>query len=186
MPGELLRESSCWMMGELMCALYLYVAYVSVSASVIDMVLISVDRYMAICDPLHYSGRVTMQRVSVGVAGAWAFSLLYCALILRDNLLHPEQTHTCLGECLLVFDFVSAAVDMFVGFILPVGAILIINLIVLVVALAQTRAMHTQVNHSSQRVPKKSQLKAARSPGGAGGHLPGVFHSVPMLQPRGG
>ncbi|KAK7939092.1 hypothetical protein WMY93_002418 [Mugilogobius chulae] len=166
MPGEMLRESGCWLLGEFVCAFYLYVAYVAVSASVIDMVLISVDRYVAICDPLHYSNRVTMRRVSVGVACSWTFSLLYCALILKDNLLYPERTRTCIGQCLLVLDFVSAAVDVFVGFILPVGSILIINLVVLVVALSQARAMRTQVGtHPSQRVRKRPQLKAARSLG---------------------
>uniref|UniRef100_A0A3B3Z7J6 G-protein coupled receptors family 1 profile domain-containing protein n=1 Tax=Periophthalmus magnuspinnatus TaxID=409849 RepID=A0A3B3Z7J6_9GOBI len=166
MPGEMLRESGCWLLGELVCALYLYVAYVAVSASVIDMVLISVDRYVAICDPLHYSQRVTMRRVSVGVACSWAFSFLYTALILKDNLLYPERTRTCWGECMLVFDFVSAAVDVFVGFILPVGLILAINLVVLVVALSQARAMRVQVvAHASQRVARRPQLKAARSLG---------------------
>ncbi|KAJ0070728.1 hypothetical protein NL108_018274 [Boleophthalmus pectinirostris] len=166
MPGEMLRESGCWLLGEVMCALYLYVAYVSVSASVIDMVLISVDRYVAICDPLHYTQRVTMRRVSVGVACSWAFSLLYCALILKDNLLYPERTHTCAGECLLVLDFVFAVVDTFVGFILPVGLILIINLVVLVVALSQARAMRVQVvAQVSVRGARRPRLKAASSLG---------------------
>ncbi|XP_029980173.1 trace amine-associated receptor 13c-like [Sphaeramia orbicularis] len=58
-PGEILRNMTCWFLGDSMCSFYSFFAWLSVSASVGDMVLISVDRYVAICDPLHYTNKVT-------------------------------------------------------------------------------------------------------------------------------
>ncbi|KAK2840205.1 hypothetical protein Q5P01_013945 [Channa striata] len=64
-PVEAQRQTTCWFVGDLLCSLHVYVASISLSASVGVMVLISVDRYMAICDPLHYPTRVTVTRVKI-------------------------------------------------------------------------------------------------------------------------
>ncbi|KAL3969427.1 atrophin-1 interacting protein 3 (BAI1-associated protein 1) [Sarotherodon galilaeus] len=53
----------CWYLGDLMCVLYYVFDIVVTSASVGTMVLISVDRYVAICDPLHYPTKVTPKRI---------------------------------------------------------------------------------------------------------------------------
>ncbi|XP_030017800.1 trace amine-associated receptor 13c-like [Sphaeramia orbicularis] len=65
MPGEVYLHFNCWFLGDLMCSSYNLITYVSVSASVGNMVLISIDRFIAICDPLHYTHKVTITRVKV-------------------------------------------------------------------------------------------------------------------------
>eukprot|EP00064_Thunnus_orientalis_P022801 superscaffoldBa00008026_g23021 len=68
MPIEGLRYiERCWMLGRLMCALTPYVSYCMLSASLGHMVLISIDRYLAICDPLLYSSKVTLNRVKISI-----------------------------------------------------------------------------------------------------------------------
>ncbi|XP_029980171.1 trace amine-associated receptor 1-like [Sphaeramia orbicularis] len=62
MPGEIQVKLSCWFLGDYMCSLYTFLAWLSVSVSVGDMVLISVDRYVAICDPLHYTNKARAMR----------------------------------------------------------------------------------------------------------------------------
>uniref|UniRef100_A0A3P9CYP9 G-protein coupled receptors family 1 profile domain-containing protein n=1 Tax=Maylandia zebra TaxID=106582 RepID=A0A3P9CYP9_9CICH len=78
MPGEILRNTACWFLGQLTCSLYNYVSYIITSASVGNMVLISVDRYVAICDPLHYPTRITERRVKLCVCLCWLCSVFYC------------------------------------------------------------------------------------------------------------
>ncbi|GLD63393.1 trace amine-associated receptor 13c-like protein [Lates japonicus] len=68
MPIEGLRYmETCWLLGRLMCALTPYVSYCLLSASLGNMVLISIDRYLAICDPLLYSSKITVNRVKINL-----------------------------------------------------------------------------------------------------------------------
>ncbi|KAL3969428.1 voltage-dependent calcium channel L type alpha-1F [Sarotherodon galilaeus] len=65
MAFEISLLDGCWFLGDHMCALYSSLDYIATSASVGTMVLISADRYVAICDPLHYPTKITIKRVSV-------------------------------------------------------------------------------------------------------------------------
>lgn len=77
LPGEIVLGIACWAFGNLLCSLFNYVSFIITSASVGNMVLISVDRYVAICYPLHYSTRITVTRVKRSVCLCWLCCVLY-------------------------------------------------------------------------------------------------------------
>nr|XP_020444310.1 trace amine-associated receptor 4-like [Monopterus albus] len=47
MPAEIIYSEACWFLGDLLCTLYYVADYTLTSSSVANMVLISVDRYIA-------------------------------------------------------------------------------------------------------------------------------------------
>ncbi|KAM9710584.1 trace amine-associated receptor 8a-like [Menidia menidia] len=170
MPLELLTRSSCWFFGDLLCSLFLYLSDIITCSSIGNMVLISIDRYVAICDPLHYPGRVTENRVKVCVCLCWFCSVLYSSLILKDNLIQPGRSNTCYGECRFVVDYNADVVDLIISFIAPVSVIIILYSCVFVVAVSQARAMRSHVTAvnlqlSVSLTARKSELKAARTLG---------------------
>ncbi|XP_061782286.1 trace amine-associated receptor 13c-like [Nerophis lumbriciformis] len=170
MPGELVRQTSCWTFGDVLCLLYKYGSYFMMSASVGNMVLISVDRYVAICDPLHYNTKVTVKRVQLCVCLCWFFALLYNSIILKDQLAHPGKYQSCYGECAVSIDYNAGIIDVVVTFILPLGIIVTLYMRVFVVAVSQARAMRSHVTsvkpqHIVAVRAKKSELKAARTLG---------------------
>nr|XP_040056607.1 trace amine-associated receptor 13c-like [Gasterosteus aculeatus aculeatus] len=167
---QILLIDGCWFLGDLVCILYLYVAYVITSASVGTMMLISVDRYVAICEPLHYSNKVTQKRVTICVCLCWTCSAIYSTLLLKDNLEEPGRYNSCFGECVIVINYIAGLADLFFTFIGPVTVIIVLYMRVFVVAVTQARVMRSHVavlphKFSVNKTAKKSELKAARTLG---------------------
>ncbi|KAM9342352.1 trace amine-associated receptor 13c-like [Pholidichthys leucotaenia] len=158
---QIILLDGCWFLGDLMCSLYFLLDYIITSASIGTMVLISVDRYVAICDPLHYSTRVTQTRVKLCVFLCWVCSALFQCLLLRDSLKHPGMYNSCSGECVVVVDYAGGIADVLLSFVGPVTVIVILYSRVCAAAVSQARtlALHGSVSVNA----KKSELKAVRA-----------------------
>ncbi|XP_033181207.1 trace amine-associated receptor 7a-like [Mastacembelus armatus] len=133
-PFHILLIEPCWFLGDLVCVLYYFLSFITVYASVLNMVLISVDRYVAICDPLHYPTRITLNRVQICVVLFWVYSVFYSFMLLHDNLIQPGRYNSCYGECVIN---VVGAVGIVLVFIIPVSTIIILYVRVFVVAVSQ-------------------------------------------------
>lgn len=156
-------SDSCWYLGESMCAMFCILNVIITSSSVGNMVLISIDRFLAICDPLHYPIRVTRGRTKICICLSWMCSILYNCLILSSFLENPNAYHSCYGECVLTFNNVMGIVDFFCTLIAPIATIIVLYTRVFSVAFSQARAMRVlHIASSSVGVkPQKSELKAA-------------------------
>ncbi|KAM9347762.1 trace amine-associated receptor 13c-like [Symphorus nematophorus] len=163
-----LSLDGCWFFGDLMCVVWCVLGYINSSASIGTMVLISVDRYVAICDPLHYSIKVTLKRVQICICLCWMCSVLCHSLLLKDNLKQPGRYNSCFGECVIVVDYALA--DLLLSFIGPVTVIVVLYMRVFVVAVSQARAMRSHIEAVTRQCSvkakaKKSEMKAARTLG---------------------
>ncbi|XP_034543136.1 trace amine-associated receptor 13c-like [Notolabrus celidotus] len=170
MPVETLRFiETCWLLGDLLCTLSYIIGFTLISASVGNMVLISIDRYVAICYPLQYSTQITRSRAELSVCMCWACSLLYNGLILKEHLSQPDRHNSCFGECLVVINYVSGTVDLVFTFIGPCLIIVVLYMRVFVVAVSQARAMQSHVTVAAVGkvtiTAKRSERKAARTLG---------------------
>ncbi|KAM9347741.1 trace amine-associated receptor 13c-like [Symphorus nematophorus] len=157
----------CWLLGDIMCSLYQYIAYIISSASVGTMVMISIDRYVAICHPLHYPTKITQKRVEVCVCLCWICSVIFQSFILKDILKQPGRYNSCVGECILFINYIAGLVDLTFSFIVPITVIVVLYMRVFLVAVSQARAMRSHVatitlQQSVKVTAKKSEMKAAR------------------------
>ncbi len=167
---QIVLIDGCWFLGDLMCVLYYISDFIITSASVGTMVLISIDRYVAICDPLRYSSKITVREVTICICLCWVFSLLYNGLIMTDNIKQPGRYNSCSGECVVVIDYVAGLADLFFTFIGPVTLIIVLYMRVFLVAVSQARAMWSHVAVFSLQCPvsvtaRKSEIKAATTLG---------------------
>ncbi|XP_045903896.1 trace amine-associated receptor 13c-like [Micropterus dolomieu] len=170
MPVETVRFiETCWLLGDLMCALSYIIGFTLTSTSVGNMVLISIDRYVAICYPLQYPNKITRSRVEVLVCLCWACSFLYNGLILKEHLRQPDRHNSCYGECLVVINYISGTVDLVFTFMGPCSVIIILYIRVFIEALSQARAMQSHItaiaDGRGKVTAKKSEKKAARTLG---------------------
>uniref|UniRef100_A0A3Q3JBF9 G-protein coupled receptors family 1 profile domain-containing protein n=1 Tax=Monopterus albus TaxID=43700 RepID=A0A3Q3JBF9_MONAL len=169
MPVEGLRYiEKCWLLGRIMCALSTYIFYILSSSSLGHMVLLSIDRYLTICDPMTYSSKVTLTNVKICICFCWACSFTYNGLILLDHLVQPDRFSSCHGECVVVINQISGTVDMFMTFIGPCTVMAVLYIRVFVAALSQMRVIQSQAAATKARAAptaRKSQPKAARTLG---------------------
>ncbi|XP_030613324.1 trace amine-associated receptor 13c-like [Archocentrus centrarchus] len=169
MPLEIIRNRACWVLGDFMCCVYYFLAASLFCASIGNIVLISVDRYVAICDPLHYPTRITVVRVKLSVCLCWFYSTFYSVLYTKDILIEPGRYNSCYGECVFLSSNIAGTVDLVLFFIVPVTVIIVLYLRVFVVAASQARAMRSHVTavtlQRSLNQTNRSELKAARTLG---------------------
>ncbi|XP_029937208.1 trace amine-associated receptor 13c-like [Myripristis murdjan] len=169
-PFQILLTGACWLLGDFMCIVYYIVDFTIICASIGNMVLISVDRYVAICDPLCYNSIISLRRVQICVCLCWICSAFYSYIILNDTLRQPGRHNSCSGECVVVLSYVMGTVDIVVAFIGPITVIIVLYMRVFVVAVSQARAMRSHIvsvtlQPSGTGTAKKSELKAARTLG---------------------
>uniref|UniRef100_A0A8C6U3M8 G-protein coupled receptors family 1 profile domain-containing protein n=1 Tax=Neogobius melanostomus TaxID=47308 RepID=A0A8C6U3M8_9GOBI len=138
----------CWYFDQLLCGLIYLVPTTALVASVGTVVLISTDRYIAICDSLHYQMKMTDKVINISICVCWIYGLL--------------KYRFCLGECL-----VRGSRDvMFVfAFAIPVSTIVILYMKVFAKAASQARAIRSKVTTVTSKTSRKSEIKAARNLG---------------------
>uniref|UniRef100_A0A3B3BKT7 G-protein coupled receptors family 1 profile domain-containing protein n=1 Tax=Oryzias melastigma TaxID=30732 RepID=A0A3B3BKT7_ORYME len=173
LPLEIYRNTSCWFLGEIVCAVYYFLGCYIPYTSIGNIVLISVDRYVAICHPLHYPTTITAVKAKLCVCLCWFWYGLYSVFYIRDQItqiIEPGNNVPCLGQCSIFFSYATGVVDLILTFVLPVTAIVVLYMKVFVVAVIQARSMRSHVTFVSVQHPvkvkaKKSELKAARTLG---------------------
>ncbi|XP_029012052.1 trace amine-associated receptor 7f-like [Betta splendens] len=166
-PFQILLIEPCWLLGDLACVLCSFLPFISVPATAGNMVLISIDRYVAVCDPLRYPTKFTQKTVKGLILLCWVYSVLYNLLFLFDNLRQTGKFNSCYGECVIT---INGTVDLVMRFIIPISAIIILYVRVFVVAVSQARSMRSHVaavklQRSLTVTVQRSELKAARTLG---------------------
>uniref|UniRef100_A0A8C6UBW2 G-protein coupled receptors family 1 profile domain-containing protein n=1 Tax=Neogobius melanostomus TaxID=47308 RepID=A0A8C6UBW2_9GOBI len=152
----------CWYFDQLLCGLIYLVPTTALVASIGTVVLISADRYIAICDPLHYQMKMTDKVINISICVCWIYGLLYAVTVYIDNVINEEKYRFCLGECM-----VQASRDFMFVFALPipVSTIVILYMKVFAMAASQARAIRSKVTTVTSKTSRKSEIKAARNLG---------------------
>ncbi|XP_043107145.1 trace amine-associated receptor 13c-like [Puntigrus tetrazona] len=150
----------CWYFGEIFCSIFPLIFYVVVTASLGNLIIVSVDRYIAVNDPLRYPARVNINRAVLSIVVNWVFSCIYSFFLLYESIVHPEKNHACVGECILYIDLGYIITDVLVTLVTP--CCLIISLYIKICFVAKQQAEH--INSLSYK-KAKSEKKAARTLG---------------------
>ncbi|XP_055062935.2 trace amine-associated receptor 13c-like [Misgurnus anguillicaudatus] len=163
MPLEAIRLiETCWYFGEIFCRLFLIILGVLLSTSLSNLVLIAVDRYVAVCHPLLYPQKITMTRTIITICVFWFCSSAYNISIV---ITISQRKYTCYGECTIMTTFTLTINDLFLSFLFPCTFIITLYLRIFYVAHQQVKVINSLMRSGKHltegSVMRKSESKAA-------------------------
>ncbi|KAM4715078.1 muscarinic acetylcholine receptor M1 [Anableps anableps] len=117
-----------WALGPVVCDLWLAIDYVASNASVMNLLVISFDRYFSVTRPLTYRAKRTTKRAMTMIGLAWSISfilwapaILFWQYIVGERTVHPNECYIqFLSEPIITFCTAIAA------FYLPVSIMTIL------------------------------------------------------------
>ncbi|XP_051780148.1 trace amine-associated receptor 13c-like [Erpetoichthys calabaricus] len=143
MPIKLIQTmDKCWDLGVHTCMAGIF-CYTAISTiSVTHLIFLSVDRYYAVCYPLHYSTKITLGRAWVFAAICWICSICYSALsfYVQFTFLFNEK-NICVGFCYFVLTIIFYIVDMLFNGVLPFSVMLVLYSKICIVAIQHVKAV---------------------------------------------
>uniref|UniRef100_A0A8C7RLH9 G-protein coupled receptors family 1 profile domain-containing protein n=1 Tax=Oncorhynchus mykiss TaxID=8022 RepID=A0A8C7RLH9_ONCMY len=152
----------CWCFGKYFCAFQFYITFLCTSLSLGNLVLISIDRYVAVCDPLLYHSKITTTRMMCCISVTWCCCIIYDAVIIQ-NFVNVQVPSRCLKECFIVEGIISVKIIYIViTMVVPCSIIITLYMKIFVVARSQARKVFSKEAVSVSCV-NKSERKAAKT-----------------------
>ncbi|XP_074861021.1 muscarinic acetylcholine receptor M1 [Carettochelys insculpta] len=92
-----------WALGNVACDLWLALDYVASNASVMNLLIISFDRYFSVTRPLTYRAKRTPKRAAIMIGLAWAISFILWAPAILFWQYFVGERKVPSGDCYLQF-----------------------------------------------------------------------------------
>ncbi|XP_020507491.2 trace amine-associated receptor 1-like [Labrus bergylta] len=168
-PFMIQTIESCWYFGDFFCNVYMSSAPTLCTASIITLSFIAVDRYYAVCQPLLYRRKISVNVVLVMILISWSFSVIlgFGMIFLKLNILGVEEFYynhvVCEGGCVLIMSGVSSTVFSVISFYLPGIIMLCVYLKIFLEARKQFRSIQNAGCVNSVKKSNTSQTKATKT-----------------------
>nr|XP_020496628.1 trace amine-associated receptor 1-like [Labrus bergylta] len=168
-PFMIQTVESCWYFGDFFCKIFISSDITLCTASILNLLSISVDRYYAVCQPLLYRRKISVKIVLIMILLSWSISVIlgFGMIFLKLNILGVEEFYynhvVCEGGCVLIHSGVSGTVSSVISFYLPGILMLCVYLKIYLVARRQFRSIQNAGCVKSVKKSNTSQTKATKT-----------------------
>ncbi|XP_030287614.1 trace amine-associated receptor 13c-like [Sparus aurata] len=162
----------CWFYGDTFCQIHASFDVFLTTLSIFHLICIAVDRHQAICNPLHYSRKITMSVavmmvcVSWALAAAYSFGLIYSKSSVA-GLENLTASTDCLGICNISFSPLWGILDSAFCFFFPCTVMVCLYTQIFIVAKQHVQKTGDKSKCSNDKgrrgLVKQSECKAAKT-----------------------
>ncbi|XP_061099239.1 trace amine-associated receptor 1-like [Conger conger] len=170
MPPSMVRTiETCWYFGDMFCKIHSSTEVMLCTVSILNLSFISIDRYYAVCQPLHYQTKITTCATVIMIMVSWSVSACvgFGMVFLELNILGTEEFYynnvACVGGCVLFQTQASSAISSILSFYIPGFIMLVIYQKIFHVAQKQARSIHSIACNNVQSENRKMERKATKT-----------------------
>ncbi|XP_049641167.1 trace amine-associated receptor 6 [Suncus etruscus] len=175
MPFSMVRSvESCWYFGRSFCTFHTCCDVAFCYSSLFHLCFISIDRYIAVTDPLVYPTKFTVNVSGICISISWIFPLVYSGTVFYtgandDGLEELSSAVNCVGGCQTIVNQNWVLVD-FLAFFLPSLIMIILYSNIFLVARQQAKKIENTSSKTESSDSYKSRVarrerKAAKTLG---------------------
>ncbi|XP_053568105.1 trace amine-associated receptor 3-like [Bombina bombina] len=130
MPYSMVRSiEKCWLFGNSFCKIHYAFDLTLSTISIYHLCLIAIDRFYAICDPLHYPTKITIPVIKRLLIFCWSIPVIFSLGVVISNshisgVKEYEILVTCFSLCPITFNKLWAIIIFFICFFVP-GSIMV-------------------------------------------------------------
>uniref|UniRef100_A0A8C4XGK9 G-protein coupled receptors family 1 profile domain-containing protein n=1 Tax=Erpetoichthys calabaricus TaxID=27687 RepID=A0A8C4XGK9_ERPCA len=151
----IIQIETCWYFGVIYCYVYQSLTNLFSVAIVTHLMLISIDRYIAVCNPFFYSSEITLNITKVSSVVLWLYSFIFTFLFVYFSYIET-------GECEQICSFYGYDNSTFV-FLIFICIIPYLLMICSYARIFMVAKRHCKV--SDRKISKPSERKAAKTLG---------------------
>ncbi|XP_049757169.1 trace amine-associated receptor 6-like [Elephas maximus indicus] len=174
MPFSMVRlVESCWYFGDSFCIFHTCCDVAFCYSSLFHLCFISIDRYIAVTDPLAYPTKFTVSVSGICIGLSWILPITYSGAVFftganDDGLEELSSALNCVGGCQTVVNQNWVLID-FLSFFIPTLVMIILYANIFLVARRQAEKIATRESSLSSESYKarvaKRERKAAKTLG---------------------
>ncbi|XP_076595782.1 5-hydroxytryptamine receptor 4-like [Chaetodon auriga] len=168
MPFSLVRSIDSWHFGRCFCRVHFLLDVTFCTSSIFNLSCIALDRYIAVCDPLHYPARMSPRRVAMLLLLCWILPLVISFLCVSLGVYTQsplavisssaqQDTQTCLVSFQVPYAFATSAMSFFI----PTGFMLFAYGKIFKAAQRQGRWIHAIDQHTGQLQMNQTTVRTA-------------------------
>lgn len=167
-----------WFLGDIACLIASSFDVMFCSASILHLLSLAVDRYLAICNPFFYAEKMNKRTVSLMLGGCWVIPIFisFIPIMNRWHLIGIEDFYHCVAPphlpiCYFVVNLPFAIIASMIAFYIPTVLLLVCYQRIYVAASKQSKQLralqiagqhHDGENRHKAKVLKQ-ETKAAKT-----------------------
>ncbi|CAI9576766.1 unnamed protein product [Staurois parvus] len=167
MPCSMIRSvERCWYFGKFFCKIHYSFDLMLSVISIFHLCSIAIDRFYAVCDPLHYPNKITTSVTKKMIFICWSLPAMFAFGVVITNshvsgIVGYEALVDCFNLCPITFNKLWSVIMFFACFFIP-GSVMV-GIYIQIFIVSQRHANILKQASTRNKILIKIESKAART-----------------------